>query len=127
MSYLPEDDRLYLAQKGLVHEEKEADGQRGVVFPRYPVPTGRFNSTLVKLLILIPPGYADVPPDMFYTDPWLRLVPDNNYPRAANVAVSFAGISWQRWSRHNPEWRPGIDGIWTMLKRVEHALEVAAA
>lgn len=127
MSFLPEDDRLYLAEKGLVYEETDAGGQRGVVFPRYPVPNGRFDATLVKLLILIPPGYPDVPPDMFYTDPWLKLVPHNSYPRAANVAVGFAGISWQRWSRHNPEWRPGVDGIWTMLKRVEYALEVAAA
>jgi len=45
---------------------------------------------------------------------------------AANVAQSFAGQNWQRWSRHNSEWRPGIDGIWTMLKRVEDALERAA-
>ena len=48
------------------------------------------------------------------------------YRNAANVAQSFAGQSWQRWSRHNSEWRPGIDGIWTMIKRVDDALEKAA-
>lgn len=127
MSFLPEDDRRYLAEKSIAFEEREADGQRGVIFPHYRVPGGHLSASVVKLLILIPPGYADVPPDMFHTDPWLRLAANNNYPRCADVAVSFGGISWQRWSRHNPEWRAGVDGIWTMLKRVDHAIEVAAA
>ena len=127
MSFLPEPDRRYLAEKNIVYEEREYDGQRGLIFPRYRVLGSHLSASEVRLLILIPPGYPDVPPDMFYTDPWLKLVPHNTYPRAANVAVSFGGISWQRWSRHNTEWRPGVDGIWTMLKRVEHALEVAAA
>lgn len=127
MSFLPEADRIYLAEKSIAYEEKEAEGQRGVVFPRYPVPNGLFDSTLVKMLILIPPGYPDVPPDMFYVDPWLRLAANNSYPRAADIPHAFGGQTWQRWSRHNTEWRPGVDGIWTMLKRVEHALEVAAA
>jgi hypothetical protein len=127
MSFLPEADRRYLAEKNLTYEERESDGQRGVILPNFRVPGAHLNAQAVKLLILIPPGYADVPPDMFYTDPWLRLAGSNSYPRAANVAVSFGGVSWQRWSRHNPEWRAGVDGIWTMLKRVDHALEVAAA
>lgn len=127
MSFLPEEDRRYLAEKGIAYEEREADGQRGVILPNFRVPGSHLDAQTVKLLILIPPGYADVPPDMFHTDPWLKLAANSSYPRAANVAVNFGGINWQRWSRHNPEWRPGVDGIWTMLKRVDHALEVAAA
>ena len=127
MSFLPEEDRRYLAEKNIIFEERESDGQRGVILPTFRVPGTHLNAQTVNLLILIPPGYADVPPDMFYTDPWLKLAANNNYPRAANVAQAFAGVSWQRWSRHNPEWRPGVDGIWTMLKRVDHAMEVAAA
>lgn len=65
-------------------------------------------------------------PDMFYLEPWIKLVQGNRYPKAANNPFSFSGRSWQRWSRHNNEWRRGVDGIWTMLKRIEYALEVAA-
>ena len=79
------------------------------------------------MLILLPKGYPDVAPDMFYLTPWVKLIPSNTYPNKADRALNFAGQNWQRWSRHNKEWRPGVDGIWTMLKRVEDALEKAAA
>ena len=58
--------------------------------------------------------------------PWLRLVPANRYPNTADQPFPFGGQNWQRWSRHNDAWRPGVDGIWTMVKRVETALAVAA-
>jgi hypothetical protein len=125
MSFLPERDRAYLAEKGIAYNEREDGGQRGIILPSYRIP-GQLTASQAELLILLPPGYADVPPDMFYTLPWLRLAANNNFPRAANVAHAFAGQSWQRWSRHSGEWRPGVDGIWTMLKRVDHALESAA-
>jgi len=64
---------------------------------------------------------------MFYTVPWVKLMGKNVLPPCADQPHFFAGQTWQRWSRHNNEWRPGIDGIWSMLKRVDHALEVAAA
>jgi hypothetical protein len=35
------------------------------------------------------------------------------------------GHNWQRWSRHNNSWRPGVDGLHTMIKRIEHALAKA--
>jgi Prokaryotic E2 family E len=126
MSFLPEEDRHYLAEKNYIFEEKEADGRRGVVFSGYRVPGVRLDAQSARMLILIPPGYPDVPPDMFYMDPWLRVVPSNSFPRAADVSETYFGVSWQRWSRHSSEWRPGVDGIWTMLKRVDHALELAA-
>lgn len=127
MTFLPERDRVYLMEKNLPYEEKEAGGQRGVVFPGYRVPLNRFDATQADLLIILPAGYPDAPPDMFYLLPWLRLAASNGFPKAADVPHPFDGKSWQRWSRHNGEWRPGVDGIWTMLKRVNFALECAAA
>jgi len=52
---------------------------------------------------------------MFYLLPWVRLIAGNRYPKAADQSFSFAGKNWQRWSRHNNEWHPNVDGIWTML------------
>jgi hypothetical protein len=125
--FLPERDRAYLTDKAIAFEEIVDGGQRGVVLRQYPLPAGLFDAPKADLLILIPAGYPDVPPDMFYTLPWVKLTAKNALPRAADQPHPFAGQTWQRWSRHNKEWRPGIDGIWSMLKRVDHALEVAAA
>jgi Prokaryotic E2 family E/Multiubiquitin len=125
--FLPERDREYLTEKGAAFEETVDGGQRGMILRQYPLPAGLFDAPKADLLILIPAGYPDVPPDMFYTLPWVKLTGRNMLPRCADQPHLFAGQTWQRWSRHNTEWRPGIDGIWSMLKRVDHALEVAAA
>ncbi len=125
--FLPDRDREYLSGKGVAFEEIIDGGQRGVILRQYPLPTGVFDTPKADLLILIPPGYPDAPPDMFYTLPWVKLNGRNTLPRCADQPHAFAGQTWQRWSRHNNDWRPGIDGLWTMLKRVHCALEVAAA
>ena len=125
-SFLPIDDRRYLAERGLPYREVADSGNKGIILEGFSLPTGRFDAGRADILILLPPGYPDAPPDMFYLTPWVRLAANSNYPRAADVPHSFGGLTWQRWSRHNNEWRPGVDGIWTMIKRVEHALEIAA-
>lgn len=126
MSTLPAADREYLEAKGIAFEEVEDGSKKGIILKSRPLPSGRFDAAIADILIILPPAYPDVAPDMFHLIPWVRLVPAGTYPRAADRPVSFQGKSWQRWSRHNNEWRPGIDGIWTMVKRVEDALERAA-
>jgi len=126
MAVLPIKCRRYLTERGTPFEEIEEGGQRGVIFRAFPLPADRFDVPSADILLLLPPGYPDSAPDMFYALPWLRLTPSNQYPRAADQPVTFQGVAWQRWSRHNHAWRPGLDGIWTMLKRVEEALEIAA-
>lgn len=126
MSFLPEADRDYLNSKGIPFEEVMDGGKKAVILKARPLPTGRFDAEVVDVLILLPPGYADVAPDMFYLLPWVKLVPANKYPANADQPLNFTGQTWQRWSRHNYDWRPGVDGIWTMTKRIEHALEKAA-
>ena len=125
-SFLPEEDRKYLLSKDILFEEVDKDGKKAVILRRRILPVGRFDADVVNVLIVLPPGYPDVAPDMFYLCPWVRLLPGKNLPKAADQPLDFAGQRWQRWSRHNNEWRPGIDGMWTMMKRVEHALENAA-
>ncbi len=125
MAVLPIKDRRYLSQRNVRFDEIEQP-QKGIVLRGFGLPPERFNAANADFLILLPASYPDCAPDMFYALPWLRLTGSGNYPRAADAALDFGGQSWQRWSRHNEAWRPGVDGIWTMLKRVETALEVAA-
>jgi hypothetical protein len=126
MAALPMKCRKYLAERGLAYDEVEEGGQRGIVLRAMPLPPGRFDATVADILIMLPPGYPDVAPDMFYAMPWLRLVATSSYARCADVPFTFVAQTWQRWSRHSTDWRPGRDGIWTMIKRVEAALELAA-
>ena len=126
MATLPIKCRDYIEGRGLVVDEVEENGQKGVVLRQFSLPAGRFDESNADILIMLPSAYPDVAPDMFYAVPWLRLVESKNYPRAADCPFSFVGKTWQRWSRHNNTWRPGVDGIWTMIKRVEAALAEAA-
>lgn len=126
MSLLPPDDITYLENKDVVFDECEDGGKKGIIIRNWLLPADLYDVDVADLLILIPNGYPDVRPDMFHLTPWVKLKNGNRYPKAADQPVMFMGKKWQRWSRHCNEWRAGIDGIWTMLKRVEHALLVAA-
>lgn len=126
MSILPSKDRRYLETRGIAFRELEQGGQKGVVLADFPLPDGKFQVAKTDILIILPAGYPDFPPDMFYAVPHLFLVVGNRAPRATQPQLNFGGQNWQRWSRHNNQWWPGADGLWTMIKRVEAALEVAA-
>lgn len=126
LSALPPRDATYLQGRGFAHDVVEDAGQRGVILRAFPLPEGKFNVPSTDVLILLPPGYPDCAPDMFYCLPWLNLAATGAEPRATQVRQMFQGRSWQRWSRHNYEWRPGVDGLHTMVKRVERALAEAA-
>jgi hypothetical protein len=127
MVFLPAVDVAYLETKGIVYDEVVEGAQKAVILKSYGLPAARFDACKADILILLPPGYPDVAPDMFYLLPWVRLAVVNRYPKAADQPFAFRGQSWQRWSRHNTEWRPGVDGISTMIKRIDAALSAAAA
>lgn len=125
-SILPPEDRDYLDGHGILYEERDEGNVRGVVLKGHSLPNGLFDVGTADILVLLPPGYPDCAPDMFYLIPWVKLAANGRYPRAADQPHTFAGQTWQRWSRHNTAWRPSVDGIWTMLRRIERALEIAA-
>ncbi|MGK8234594.1 E2/UBC family protein [Roseovarius sp. MS2] len=126
MSLLPRPDRRYLDERGITVREVVDGVKKGVILTGIPLPEGKYQVPLADILILLPPSYPEVAPDMFYAVPHLRLVAGQCEPRCTEARETHVDQVWQRWSRHNNEWRPGIDGIWTMVKRVERALEVAA-
>lgn len=123
---LPSRDRAYLHDSDIAFEEVVEGGHRGLILKARDVKSAVLSAQAADILILLPGGYPDVAPDMFYCTPWLKVVSRDAYPDRADVEFRFAGRSWQRWSRHNNQWRPGKDGIWTMIKRVDAALVEAA-
>jgi hypothetical protein len=125
VNILPSRDRQYLIERKIAFEEI-AGPPKAVILRAYNVPAGRFDHTKTDFLIVLPENYPLVRPDMFFALPWLKLVNGNKFPKAADRPYAFQGQSWQQWSRHSEQWRPGLDGIWTMLRRIDAALEVAA-
>ena len=126
MSLLPRQDRRYLEERGITVREIVEGATKGMILTGITLPEGKYQVSQADILILLPPSYPEVAPDMFYAVPHLKLVAGQREPRCTQARQAFDGQTWQRWSRHNNQWRPGIDGIWTMLKPVEEALEMAA-
>ena len=122
--FLPESDRDYLNQKGYSFQEITEDAKNGLIISNWTLPERKYNQDKSDLLIFLPTGYPDIPPDMFYFYPAICLLPDNRNAHATDKFAPFKSISWQRWSRHlgAEHWRSGVDGIHTYLKRVETAL-----
>lgn len=124
---LPDFDQNYLRDKGLNYLEAESNNHKGIIIKNWILPKDKYNVNCSDLLIIIPPGYPDVAPDMWYFNPELTLLPDRRFAKATNHTIEFNGINWQRWSRHlsADKWRSGIDGIHTYLKRIIESLEKA--
>lgn len=123
--WLPARDRRFIESNGLDVECVEHANQKAVIIRNFEMPEGKFKIDRSDILILLPPAYPDVPPDMFYAEPWLHLKNSERYPNQADHFHSFADRSWQRWSRHSTEWRPGTDGLRSHVRRIRTALETA--
>ena len=119
---LPHSDQRYVEDHELAIELVKEGSQSAAIVRKFNLPPQTFDAADVDVLILLPKGYPDTPPDMFYTWPWLKLFGTESLPHCADRAFTFADRNWQRWSRHSQEWRAGTDGIWTVLRRVDAAL-----
>lgn len=136
--FLPEEDQDFLIQKALPHRLREekvgAELRRGVEFSAFDVPPNlarRENGVLVpggqvRLLVLIPVGYAKVKLDSWYVAPGLFHLSGQHVDRA-NSDTTLFGETWQFWSRHlnEGEWRNGIDGLETYLQYIRAGLKAA--
>lgn len=65
-SFLPASDRQYLQGRDLSFEEVTDGGQKGILIRGFQLPPNTYNAPQADILILLPTGYPDVPPDMFY-------------------------------------------------------------
>jgi hypothetical protein len=78
-----------------------------LVIRRYPLPPG-WNKTETQILILIPPGYPQTPPDNFYTDLDLLLA-GGARAEGGSDGPTYEGRQWQQFSWHfvdTADWQP---------------------
>lgn len=124
---LPNEDRVFLAQRFPESVTSSEGGMLCVVLPDYSLPTG-LAPNQATLLLRLSPNYPDVPPDMWWFDPALRRCDGGTIPNA-DVTEQYLGRLWQRWSRHLDahQWRPGADSIRTYLAILHGNLALAAA
>lgn len=137
--FLPEADQDFLAMKSLnvkLHEEVVGnETRRGVELPSFDVPPNlaRKNQNgelelggTVRLLVLIPLGYAKTRLDSWYVSPGLFHLNGQPVDRANGEQVLF-GETWQFWSRHltDEEWRENTDGLETYLQYIRAGLRGA--
>lgn len=124
---LPTADVAHLRHRGLTFRAVLEGNFVALVISDYPLPLG-FDRLTVDLLIRLPsPGWPDVKPDMWWTMPWIKVVARDAYPNAADQPQAFEGQNWQRWSRHSTKWRPGHDGLATLLAQVDREFLKAVA
>ncbi|WP_428929803.1 multiubiquitin domain-containing protein [Marinibacterium sp. SX1] len=121
---LPSFDQTFLVDHGYQFEVVQEGRETAIILKSLELPEGKFNVEAADILVLLPAGYPDCAPDMFYASPHLTLA-NGQVPKACTVQHTFAGRVWQRWSRHNNAWRPGIDGLRTMVARIKTALAEA--
>jgi hypothetical protein len=97
-----------------------------VLFPTYKLPSG-YDRQASDLLLRLNPGFPDVPPDMWWFNPAIRLADGRAVP-ATEVTEHHLGRTWQRWSRHfnAGQWRSGIDSLESFLALIRRELERCA-
>lgn len=120
---LPESDESYLSQRGIEYDVQMEAGMTCVVFPNWMLPEG-YEPVSSDLMIRLQQGYPDIPPDMWWFGPAVRLASGAPIPNA-EVIEQHLGRSWQRWSRHfEPgQWQSGIDGLESYLALIRTELE----
>jgi hypothetical protein len=75
------------------------------------------------LLLRLSPGYPDVPPDMWWFDPPVRLANGGSIPATEHIETHL-GRAWQRWSRHfnSGQWKSGIDSLESFMALIRKDL-----
>jgi hypothetical protein len=120
---LPQADVVCLSERGLEYSVSSEANMTCVLFPGYKLPIG-YDRAASDLLLRLQPGFPDVPPDMWWFSPAIRLA-DGRTVQATDVIERHLGKDWQRWSRHfnAGQWRSGIDSLESFLALIRRELE----
>jgi hypothetical protein len=114
------DDEIQLSkQNGAELEGREADGLIYIIIKNHALPPG-YNKQYTRLLLKIPLSYPNGNPDMFWTDPDLRLA--SGASQANTNIENVLGEPWLRFSWHPQKWNPGIDNLNTFIEFVNRRL-----
>jgi hypothetical protein len=124
---LPPSDHAYLAERQIAHEVLVDATMICIVFREWDLPFGYDRGT-ADLLLRLQQGYPDIPPDMWWLYPAVRLA-DGGVVQATESMEQHLGRPWQRWSRHFApgQWRSGIDGLESFLALIRGELIRSAA
>lgn len=119
---LPEQDIDYLVSKEYQFDVVRNGNDVHVVINNYNF-LETYQPRKASLLIILPSGYPNANPDMFWTYPDVKLV-SGAWPKSSEYHETYNGKNWQRWSRHsNGKWRPGIDCLETFLASVRKEID----
>lgn len=123
---LPQADITCLVERGIPYSVSSEANMTCVIFPGYQLPSG-YDRSAADLLLRLKPGFPDVPPDMWWFNPAIRLA-DGRVVQATEVTEHHLGRTWQRWSRHfnAGQWRSGIDSLESFLALIRKELERCA-
>jgi hypothetical protein len=115
---LPEPDVEYLLEKQYVFEVHQMGGDIHIIIHHFSFPNP-YQPNEADILVILPAGYPNGNPDMFWTCPDVKLNGDR-WPMSSDVHQDFHGKNWQRWSRHmaGGSWRTGVDNLRTYMTSV---------
>jgi hypothetical protein len=119
-------DRLVRDGKADSYEIRQEGGLICVVLHGFQLPPG-LALEKVDLLLRLPPGFPDAPPDMFWADPPILRANGSTLP-ASDLMETYLGKPWQRFSRHlgPDQWRPGTDSLNSFIAIIRKTLKTEA-
>ena len=119
---LPTCDTTYLTERSVTFAVASDGNLTCLILPSFALPSG-FDRLHADLLLRLSPGYPDVPPDMWWFSPAVRLANGSAVP-ATEVMETHLGRTWQRWSRHFSagQWCSGVDCLESFLALIRHEL-----
>lgn len=118
---LPRRDHEYLVSKKLRFHVGTVGPEIHLTLFQFAFPPA-YAPVAADLRIILPPGYDNANPDMFWTRPNV-LLRSGAFPLTADHMQPLHDGVWQRWSRHFQDgWRPGVDGIRTYLASIRREL-----
>ncbi len=92
-----------------------------LIFRDFPL-GALFSVPSSKLLLRVPKIYPEAGPDMFYTDPAVRLA-NGELPKNTESVETFVGTNWRRFSWHRQQpWHPIADNMHSCIEFIRRRL-----
>jgi Prokaryotic E2 family E len=115
LDLLPAADVEAVRARGLKASAHISGQEIHLIIRDYPLPAG-FDHEKTVLLLRLPRQWPDGAPDMFWTDPHVKIAASGAWPIASAHLMVIDSRTWQRWSRHyRDRWRAGVDRLENLL------------